>query len=93
MPRFTSVTGRAALSARGGHAAARYHASTGWLHQRTISYLGNIARTRKRLIRSIPMIDCDCRRVFNCTLAEYLAHPELYDAQITHKPKPASPNT
>jgi hypothetical protein len=55
--RFNSKTGRAALSARGGHASARYHASTGWAHQRRIAPLAASALARKALIGQLSHTD------------------------------------
>src|SRR5215469_5351530 len=77
--RFNSVTGRAALSARGGHASARYHASTGWRHQKRIAALAVIARARQALVGRVSHTDSDCRRATGLGILEVA---RLYEAGV-----------
>lgn len=61
--------GRAALSARGGHVSAHYHASTDWAHQRRIAHLGVSARARQALEGRLSDTDALCRRATGLPLS------------------------
>ena len=58
---FNSVTGRAALAARGGYATARFWRSLNWSHQKNIARLGHIAQSTKSLPKRVAKLNVACK--------------------------------
>ncbi len=74
--RFNSITGRAALAARGGYALHRkYGRNPPWLARARA--LAAIARTRQRIKREVQCLDALCRRVTGLPLS---AVAQLWEA-------------
>src|SRR5262249_13600337 len=66
---LNSITGRKALSARGGHATARVWRAQGWYHQKRITHIAAANRSRKAMIRELARLDGSCFfRLFGCSL-------------------------
>jgi hypothetical protein len=67
--RFDSITGRAALSARGGHATARIWRAQGWSHQKRIANISRISRSRQALLKRVARLSDDSSRITGLPLS------------------------
>jgi hypothetical protein len=66
---FNSITGRAALSARGGHATARIWRAQGWSHQKRIANISRISRSRQALLKRVASLRVDSLQITDLPLS------------------------